>query len=176
MKWRVWRTAVLWEKHLRTSFGNIGHSIANAFGKTFFHNVFALWLRLARPTSRVRRAGAIKCNKHTSLIACLATVFVSGCWGYYLGFLKGDHGKSQYKWTISDNYIYIYMLNYHSPVSLFGWSMWKSLAVSSSQRVLADCLLIVSIRTCNEWSPKYMMIFVQRMFERQIISTGSIVY
>ena len=42
---------------LRTSFRNICHSIANAFGKTFFPKVFVLWLRLARPTSRVRRAG-----------------------------------------------------------------------------------------------------------------------
>ena len=29
-------------KTLRTSFGNIGHSIGNAFGKGFFHKVFVL--------------------------------------------------------------------------------------------------------------------------------------
>jgi len=30
------------KKTLRTSFGNIGHSIANAFGKAFFYKVFVL--------------------------------------------------------------------------------------------------------------------------------------
>ena len=29
-------------KNPRTSFGNIGHNIANAFGKAFFHKVFVL--------------------------------------------------------------------------------------------------------------------------------------
>ena len=29
-------------KSLRTSFGNFGHSIANAFGKAVFHKVFVL--------------------------------------------------------------------------------------------------------------------------------------
>ena len=60
-------------KNLHTSFRNIGHNSANAFGKAFL-----------RPTSRVRRAG-----QQTSLIACLATVFVPGCWGYSLGLLMG---------------------------------------------------------------------------------------
>ena len=30
------------EKNLRTNFGNIGHSIAIVFGKTFFHKGFVL--------------------------------------------------------------------------------------------------------------------------------------
>ena len=47
----------------------------------------------ARPLEQKGRG-----NKHTSLIACLATVFVSRCWGYSLGlfvFQSSSDGSEQ---------------------------------------------------------------------------------
>ena len=89
MKWRVRRTA---GKILRTSSGNIGHSIANACGKTVFHKVFVLWLRLARPTSRVRRAGQFTYFTHCVFGNCFCFWLLGILFGliffYHASFLE----------------------------------------------------------------------------------------
>ena len=71
-------------KTLHTSFGNIGPAaatVANAFGKAVFIKCLCGDSALhARP---LESEGLL--NKHISVIACLSTAFVSGCWGYSLG-------------------------------------------------------------------------------------------
>ena len=95
MKWRVRRTAVLWEE-------NPLHELRACwpqYCKRFWKNVFFIECLCcdctlhARPLEQKGRG-----NKHTSLIACLATVFVSRCWGYSLGlfvFQSSSDGSEQ---------------------------------------------------------------------------------
>jgi hypothetical protein len=79
-------------KTLLTSFGNIGPSASTVLQtlleKRFFIKCLCRDCALhARPLEQEGLG-----NKHTSPIACLVAVFVSGCWGYSLGlFFEYTH-------------------------------------------------------------------------------------
>jgi len=76
-------------KALRTSFGNIGHSTASAFGKAGFHKVFVPGLRLACPTSRV-----IKKGEAINILHCVfANCFCFRLLGILFGLIWGPHER-----------------------------------------------------------------------------------
>ena len=89
MKRRVRRTAVLWEKPFTRAPGILATVLQTLVEKRFFIKCLCCDCALhAWPLEWEGRG-----NRHTSLIACLATVFVSGCWGYSLGLFDFYHAS-----------------------------------------------------------------------------------
>jgi len=99
----VRRTAVLWEKAFARASGILATVLRTLLAKRFFIKCLCCDCALhARPLEQEGRG-----NKHTSLIACLATVFVSGCWGYSFGLLFAN---IMFDYFSLYNLIYIFLI------------------------------------------------------------------
>ena len=137
---------------VHASFGNRGPSaatVANAFGKAVFIKCLCCDSALhARP---LEWEGLLK--KHISLIACLSTAFVSGCWDTLWAYFHGKSISSSMGFRSS---------TWSAGVSTWvrtysGWSpgTWQA-PCSRPSRAKARIRLSPSTNMLITWDPKWI--------------------